>query len=172
MRLTFPVRTLGGSVLPEPDDNPVTLPPTLNAVTLFPGALVTALNAGSSARQTQSHIIHKEVQQGASSGAAAGVISVLSAGLWQVEITIRALADFNVAPIVANQPGVTMVLPPNLSPVFILPFHMSANQVVIAEKDWIWNLPLDGTNINVQYPATGVGQTYDFIVALYAGRIG
>jgi len=171
MRLTFPIRTLGGTVQPEPTDNPVTVPPTLQPVTRFPSPLSSILTAGVATIFSDSFLLSHEKQQIAAQPGYTAALCKFAAGLWHLDVLFKVQADADLAPIIGTEHGLMMSDPLAIIVAFLIPMPTMTVPVVV-RREFTVNFAKDGYALSLQGPATAAGQTYDAIVSIIGSRLG
>lgn len=169
MILTFPVRVLGGTVTPEIGDNPVTLPPTLQPVITFPGAMVANNNVGLTAKD--SFCVATEKQQVASQIAYVLTLCTFGAGIWEFTVTMKFHSDYTLPPISGTLPAVQLGDPSGNIGVWLINSGVIANQHIYLQAKFLMNFNQAGFQLIGQGPGTGVGQTYDQTFSVIANRL-
>lgn len=175
MRLSFPIRAIGGSVIPEAEDNPVYVPGRIEPVLELPGICQSLVSTAPGAQVQEDSIIAAfQFDTAASSGSASNGVVFFAAGVWRITWQISFLADF-AGPVAAGSlltaPGLNLRNVSGIGVGVLCAFKFIANTPIHETGTLIFNNPQDGTNIRYINPVTGVGQTCSAIVSVVGSRL-
>jgi len=169
MIITFPIRTLGGTAMPEVTDNPVHIPPTIQPTIVFPGPLA-AVNPPISTIQIATVLSYTQHDHAASTLAFSVGLASFGAGLWEIQIMFRVTADFNQTP---NTASPFQVFLQNPTANTFAPL-VASGATIGTRTDYYkdtFNFADSNWQIFAQSIATAAAQTYEFIVSVYGKRL-
>jgi hypothetical protein len=168
MLLTYPIRRLGGTFIPQESDNPIVLPGSLQSTIEFPGAL-SGQQPPSAVSQESTILSSQQVVLTPNTGNQSQVITTLKAGIWRLDIFGTVISDFT--PTVPNQgSAVNLVSPvPTSSSLLFLNAVNGVPSYVV--RSVLVSLLQDNYLIRLDTIATGAAQNLFFGISLLATRL-
>jgi hypothetical protein len=171
MKLTQPLRAIGGAVIPESQDNPIIVPGTLQPVVMLPGVYGTLFGVPQqpmTTTQEGSFCSNDGQIQAPSQAAVLRTIAIFAAGVWRVQYVFTAYHDFTA--IGANQGGVSLLNPQGQVTGLISSVPV-VNSSFLLSGEWLFNFSQPGFSIRFNVNPTAAAQNIQSSIHLVCGRM-